>query len=148
MAPAPRVFEIVITVQASDIDHLGHVNNVAYLRWVQEAAVAQWTAEAPPADQANLLWMVLRHEVDYLKAAYLADEIIARTWVGEASRLRFERFTEIVRSSDSTLLVKAKTIWCPIDAKRMRPVAVSDEVRARFSQPAGHTNPQPQGSGE
>ena len=131
-----RIFEIPITIQAADIDYIGHVNNVAYLRWVQEAAVAHWSADAPAAAQANLLWVVLRHEIDYLKPAFLADEVVARTWVGEATRLRFERFTEIVRQPDSTILVKAKTIWCPIDPKRMRPIAVSDEVRALFSTPS------------
>ena len=126
-------FELRITVSAPDIDQLGHVNNVAYLRWVQEAAEAHWGAITPNADQTNLLWVILRHEIDYLKPAYLDDRIVARTWVGEATRLRFERFTEITRVVDSVVLAKAKTIWCPIDAKRKRPVAVSDEVRALFS---------------
>jgi len=126
-------FELRITVSVLDIDQLGHANNVAYLRWVQEAAEAHWAAIAPNQDQTNLLWVVLRHEIDYLKPAYLDDCIIARTWVGEATGLRFERFTEIARAADSVVLAKAKTIWCPIDAKRKRPVAVSDEVRALFS---------------
>jgi acyl-CoA thioester hydrolase len=130
MRPA---FEFPIAVTGTDIDQLGHVNNVAYLRWVQQAAEAHWTAVAPAEDQANLFWVVLRHEIDYLKPANLADNIIARTWVGQATRLRFERFTEILRAKDQILLAKAKTIWCPIDPHRKRPIAVSDEVRGLFS---------------
>ena len=53
-----------------------------YLRWVQDAAVAHWRAAAPPADQARLVWVVLRHEIDYKQAAYAGDQVIARTWVG------------------------------------------------------------------
>lgn len=83
--------------------------------------------------QAKLLWVVLRHEIDYKRAALLSDELIARTWVGPASRLRFERFTEILRASDRAVLASAKTTWCPIDVKTMKPVAVSGEVRAMFS---------------
>lgn len=128
-----NVFVLPIAVSVIDIDQLGHTNNVAYLRWVQEAAVAHWGTIAPADDQENLSWVVLRHEIDYLKPAYLGDAIIARTWVGEATRLRFERFTEIARAADSVVLAKAKTIWCPIDAKSKRPVAVSDAVRALFS---------------
>ncbi len=46
-------FEIDIQVTPADIDRLGHVNNVVYLRWVQDAAVAHWRAAAPAADQAS-----------------------------------------------------------------------------------------------
>jgi acyl-CoA thioester hydrolase len=133
MHPAAQAFEINMAVEPGDLDQLGHVNNVRYLYWVQEAATAHWTSVAPAADQANVLWIVLRHEIDYLHQAFLGDNIIARTWVGSASRARFERFTEFLREGDRTLLAKARTIWCPIDARKHRPVAVSPEVRARFS---------------
>ena len=133
MSPAVPAFEIALAVQPADLDQLGHVNNVTYLRWVQEAAVAHWTAVAPAADQAKISWIVLRHEIDYLQPAFLGDGIVARTWVGSASRVRFERFTVLLRACDRGLLAKARTVWCPIDTHRHRPVAVSAEVRARFS---------------
>jgi acyl-CoA thioester hydrolase len=133
MSPAADAFELALAVELADIDRLGHVNNVIYLRWVQEAAVAHWTAAAPAADQAKLLWVVVRHEIDYKQAAFLGDGIIARTWVGSASRIRFERFTELLRARDRSLLAKARTLWCPIDTRTGRPASVSPEVRACFS---------------
>jgi len=133
MSESPEVFELAIAVAPADIDQLGHVNNVTYVRWVQDAAVAHWTSAAPAADQAQLFWVVVRHEVDYKRPAVLGDRVVARTWVGTASRIRFERHTEIVRASDRTLLAKALTIWCPMDAQTGKPAAVSAEVRARFS---------------
>jgi acyl-CoA thioester hydrolase len=129
-------FELPIGVQEADIDELGHVNNVTYVRWVQDAAVAHWTAAAPAAERARLLWIVLRHEIDYRQAAHLGDAIVARTWVGAATRLRFERHTEILRAEDRCVLARARTIWCPIDAATRRPTPVSAEVRALFSVPA------------
>jgi len=126
-------FEIDIEVTPADIDRLGHVNNVVYLRWVQDAAVAHWRATAPAAEQARLLWVVLRHEIDYKRPSFLDDEISARTWVGSASRHSFERHTELVRKSDGKLLARARTLWCPIDAETREKTDVSDAVRARFS---------------
>jgi acyl-CoA thioester hydrolase len=123
-------------VEEADIDELGHVNNVTYLRWVQEAALAHWTAVAPTAEQARLFWIVLRHEIDYRQAAHLGDAILARTWVGTATRLRFERHTEIVRARDGCVLAQARTLWCPIDAGTRKPAFVTAEVRSRFSIPA------------
>jgi acyl-CoA thioester hydrolase len=134
---APDIFELDIQVRAEDIDQLGHVNNISYIRWVQDAAVAHWRAAAASADQEKLRWMVLRHEVDYKQPAYLEDAILARTWVGQATRLRFERHTELLRQSDRTVLAKALTIWCPIDATTGKPVAVSAAVRSRFSESRG-----------
>ncbi len=130
-------YEVAITVAPSDIDELGHVNNVTYVRWVQEAAVAHWQARAAAEDQERLFWIVLRHEIDYKQSAQLGDTIQARTWVGAATRATFERFTELRRAGDGALLAKARTLWCPIDARTRRPVAVSASVRERFSLPKG-----------
>jgi acyl-CoA thioester hydrolase len=124
---------MAIAVEPADIDGLGHVNNVVYLRWVQDIAIAHWRAAAPAADQAKLLWIVVRHEIDYKQAARLGDTIRARTWVGAATRIKFERHTELRRASDGVLLAKARTVWCPIDAVTGKLASVSAEVRAAFS---------------
>jgi acyl-CoA thioester hydrolase len=116
MSTEPSPFELTIPVEPADIDELGHVNNVAYLRWVQDVAVAHWKAIASAVDQAKLRWVVLRHEIDYKHPVYLGDGIVAKTWGGIADRIRFERHTELLRASDRYLLAKARTLWCPIDA--------------------------------
>jgi len=125
--------ELRFAVDAADIDELGHVNNVVYLRWVQDAAVSHWMASASPADQDALVWVVLRHEIDYRKPAKAGDGIVLRTWVGSATRLKFERLTEILRESDGVVLASARTLWCPLDRRTGRPSVVSGEVRERFS---------------
>lgn len=128
-----ETFELNILVDSDDIDELGHVNNVTYVRWVQDVAVAHWRAAAPEADQQKLLWVVLRHEIDYKQPAFLGQRLVARTWVGHATRLRFERHTEFVRVSDKKLLAKALTIWCPLDRATGKPVEVGSELRSKFS---------------
>lgn len=133
MGADPELFEITMAVEAADIDENGHVNNVSYVRWVQDVAAAHWRSAAPAADQAALVWIVLRHEIDYKKAAHLGDTVLARTWVGSASRVRFERHTELYRSGDGVLLAKARSVWCPIDRRTGKPANVSAEVRSRFS---------------
>jgi acyl-CoA thioester hydrolase len=126
-------FEMTVPVLPDDIDEQNHVNNAVYLRWVQDVAVAHWQAIASPEAQEAIGWVVLRHEIDYKTPATLRDEIALRTWVGKATRLTFERFTEIRRKNDGQLLSKARTLWCPINALTGRPTRVSEEVRAQFS---------------
>jgi acyl-CoA thioester hydrolase len=131
MSSAP--FEITVSVLPDDIDEQEHVNNTVYLRWVQDVATAHWRAFASPEAQETIGWVVLRHEIDYKTAAALGDEIVLRTWVGKATRLTFERFTEIRRKGDGQLFSNARTLWCPINAQTGRPVRVPPEVRAKFS---------------
>ena len=127
------VFEIVITVQPADIDGQNHVNNTVYLRWVQDVATAHWESLASVEAQTAIGWVVVRHEIDYKTPAALGEDIVLRTWVGAASRLKFERFTEIVRKGDRKLLAQARTLWVPIDWKTRKPTRVSPDVRERFS---------------
>lgn len=129
----PERFATRIAIHPNDIDQLGQVNNIVYLRWVQDAAVAHWRATAPPADQEALAWVVTRHEIDYKRPATEGDEIIATTWVGTASRLAFDRHTELHRARDGKLLAQARTVWCPIDRATGKPTNVSSAVRATFS---------------
>ena len=131
MASAP--FEMTVSVLPGDIDEQNHVNNTVYLRWVQDVATAHWQAVASLEAQKSIGWVVLRHEIEYKNPAGLADKIMLRTWVGKATRLTFERFTEILRSGEGQLLSSARTLWCPINAQTGRPMRVPPEVRAQFS---------------
>jgi acyl-CoA thioester hydrolase len=135
MQSAGEIFQIRIQVLPADIDSMQHVNNVAYVRWVQDVAVAHWRHAATLAEQQQWLWVVLRHEIDYKHPAVLGDEVLAKTWVGTARGLKFHRHTELLRASDGTLLAKALSIWCPLDAFTRRPTPASDEIRRRFSIP-------------
>lgn len=131
MSSAP--FEMIVRVHQDDIDEQNHVNNTVYLRWVQEVATAHWRSLASPAAQEAVGWVVLRHEIEYKAPATVGEEILLRTWVGKATRLTFERFTEIRRQGDDRLLSKARTLWCPINTETSRPARVPAEVRAQFS---------------
>ena len=64
-----KAFEQRITAASGDIDELGHVNNAAFVRWIQEVATAHWRAVAPQAHRDAYVWVVTRHEIDYLRAA-------------------------------------------------------------------------------
>ena len=73
----PRVFEHAFKVAPKDIDRLGHVNNVVYLRYAQDAAVAHWNSVVDQEHRESLVWVVRRHEIDYLKPAVESDELVA-----------------------------------------------------------------------
>ena len=117
-------------VSAEDIDAQNHVNNVAYVRWIQEVAVAHWFSVTNEEMREKFTWMLTRHEIDYKKQTFENEEITATTWVGEATKVTFERFTEITRGED--LLVKARSVWCLIDREKSKPTRIASELKNLF----------------
>jgi acyl-CoA thioester hydrolase len=123
-------FSKSFSVAAGDIDEQGHVNNVAYVRWIQDIAVAHWRHAASEDMIAKFSWVVVRHEIDYKKQAFENEEITATTWVGEWTHVTCERFTEIHRGDD--LLVKGRTVWCMIDKETAKPTRIAKELIGLF----------------
>ena len=104
----------------------GHVNNVAYVKWIQDIAVAHWFSVTTEEIREKYIWMVLRHEIDYKKQSFEGEEVKAVTWVGEPTRISWERFTEIKRCED--LLVKARSVWCLIDRAKAKPTRITEDL--------------------
>lgn len=127
-APSPASFAHSLLATKEDIDEMGHVNNVVYVRWIQEVAAAHWASAATPAMKQNYLWVVVRHEVDYLSPAFEGDTITGTTWVGEATGARSERYVELTRKETGKVLIKAKTTWCMLDAVTLKPKRVDPEI--------------------
>jgi acyl-CoA thioester hydrolase len=126
------VFELTFTAEAGHIDELGHVNNAVWVQWMERVAVAHWEAVAHAAHKQAYFWVVVRHEIDYLRAAHEGDRIVARTWVGDAPKgARFDRFVEFT-GADGKLCVRARTDWAIIDKAMGRPIRVPSEVVAPF----------------
>ncbi len=114
-------------VSARDIDAQGHVNNVAYVKWIQDVAVAHWLSVTTEETREKYTWMLTRHEIDYKKQAFAGEEVTAATWVGEPTRITWERLTEITRGE--SLLVKARSVWCLIDRETSKPTRITSELK-------------------
>ena len=129
---AKPIFEVEFTAGPEHIDELGHVNNAVWVQWIQQVAVAHWEAVAPQAHKEAYFWVVVRHEIDYLRAAQDGDRIVARTWVADAPQgARFERFIEFT-GPDGRLCVRSRTQWAIIDKALGRPIRVPADVVAPF----------------
>jgi acyl-CoA thioester hydrolase len=131
-ASSLKKFRHPLQIISSDIDTLGHVNNVVYLRWVQEAAEAHWNSLTSLSERTALAWVVIRHEIDYNQSAKLSDDLYALTLVESSEGVKSIRIVEIYNQSEK-LLAKARTTWCLIDAKTQRPKRISDEIKNIFT---------------
>jgi acyl-CoA thioester hydrolase len=136
MSAVPR-YTLAIRVTGADIDRQGHVNNVAFVRFIQDAAAAHWAAIAPVAIHDSVAWVVRRHEIEYLRPGSPGDELEAHTWVGEPSGATWERLTEVYRRGEDRPLVTARTIWVLLDAATGRPRRIDSNLIACFADPRG-----------
>ena len=126
-----RQYEQTFTARASDIDELGHVNNAVWVRWVQDLATAHWSVAASAEQAAAYVWVVVRHEVDYMGNLAEGESVDARTWVAsEAVGAKFDRFAEF--SKNGRVIVRARTTWAILSRESLRPLRVPKEVVARF----------------
>lgn len=141
MHPPESAFSLDLTVQAADIDEFDHVNNVVYVRWIQDVSSAHWEHIAPAPIRSAIFWVVVRHEIDYLRQARLGDHLVLRTWLGpQREDGLFERFTHVSRTNQSATaahggvtLARGRTIWCPIDASNGRRLReLPDEATRAF----------------
>ena len=125
-------FTLPITPTPADIDELGHVNNAVWVRWLQDVATAHWRATADPAHVDAYVWVVVRHEIDYLGNVGAGETVTARTWVAEPPRgARFDRYMEFP-GPDAKVKVRAKTTWAIVDRASGRILRVPAEVAAPF----------------
>lgn len=136
-----EVFYYEHTVGADEIDALGHASNVAYVKWMQDAAVAHSTALGWPGSRYVALgagWVVRSHEIEYLHPAREGDVVVVRTWVASMERTRSLRVYEMIRKSDGKLLARAKTLWAFVDFRTGAVRRIPPEIAAAFPLKESH----------
>ncbi|MBC2776684.1 acyl-CoA thioesterase [Parasphingopyxis marina] len=127
-----RAFSHRVTARPEHIDELGHVNNAVWVQWIQELAVAHWNAVSDPAHVAAYIWVVTRHEIDYLRPALEGETVTGTTWIEEGPKgARFDRYMEFT-GGDGKPRIRAKTTWAMIDRASGKPLRVPPEVAAPF----------------
>ena len=126
--------EYEIEVTPSLIDANGHVNNVEFVRWMQEAAVRHADAAGCTAATAaaGATWVVRSHHVEYLRPAFAGDRVRVLTWVADYRRAFSLRRYRFVRAGDGVVLAKGETDWVFVDVARGRPRSIPEDIQGMF----------------
>lgn len=127
---AGEAFHYHVGIKPDDIDHMGHVNNSVYLKWVQDAVVKFWESVAPPDAVARHLWIALAHEIKYRRPTFLDDVVVADV-VAERVAGAKAMFTTVIKRGE-TVLAEVKSTWCCLDAVSKRPARLAMDVARRF----------------
>ena len=127
-----QVYEKTLTVQSEDLDELNHVNNIRYIEWVQQISKEHWEKVTSSQLRSTLIWVVRKHEVNYFKSAVLDDQLTLKTHIAQNKGPISTRIVEVWNNKTHTLLVKASTDWCLLDASSFRPKRVPEHIASLF----------------
>lgn len=131
----PAIFEFPHTVTPEEIDVLGHVNNLNYLRWLVDAAVAHSAAQGWPGSAYHTLgagWVVRSHFIEYLQPTFEGDEVVVRTWVANLKKVTSLRRYQVIRPRDAMVLATGATDWAFIHFRTGMVKRIPPEVGNAF----------------
>lgn len=122
-----------IKVSMEDLDDLNHVNNVRYVQWIQDISKEHWTKMAPVEIQNKVIWVVLKHTIEYKSPAILNDPIIVSTYIESSKGPISIRIVEMFHEITNTLLVRSSTEWCLLNKDTHKPIRISEDIQRIFS---------------
>lgn len=120
----PAIFKYELTISDDAIDGQGHVNNLEYVRWMQEAAVSHSAAQGWPSSrycETGGSWVVRSHKIEYLQALFAGEQVVVYTWVSDFRKIRSLRKYKMVRVSDNGVVALAETDWAFIGLEHRVP---------------------------
>ena len=124
------MYRHAIGIEPADIDHMGHVNNSVYLKWVQEAVVRYWERVAPAEAVASHLWVALKHEIEFRRPTFLEDTVVADVIAEQVQGAR-AFFTTVIKRGEE-VLAEVKSTWCCLDAVSRKPARLAKDIASRF----------------
>jgi len=127
---------IELVVPATAIDLNGHVNNVQYVQWMQDAAMTHSAGQGWPQERFTAIgrtWVVRSHAIEYLHAVYLGETIAILTWVADFHKFRSLRKYKFIRPADERVLATGETLFIFCDLRTGKPVSIPPEVRDAYT---------------
>jgi len=128
-----KILEKKIVVSKEDLDELNHVNNIVFIHWILDIAKKHWVSLVSNQTLENYHWVLLDHNIKYLRPALLKDKIKIKTFVEKTAGVKSSRVVEIYNDNSQKLLVSSITNWCLISSKTNKPCRIPKEIIEAFS---------------
>lgn len=136
LAPNPHV--VPWQIEHQHIDHYQHTNNVAYVSQLERLAWDHSNALGLSIEDYRALdrgMAISRHEIDYLGASHLGDELLCATWIIHCDkRLKLSRRFQFIRPRDNATLLQARTDFVCIALSSGKPKRMPPAFAQTYSQ--------------
>lgn len=123
------VYTHLVAVPDSANDVNGHVSNIEYVRWMQDAATAHTASEGWTLEQYRehrAVWVVRAHTIEYLRPAFSGDRLEMHTWIASVKDCQSRRKYLLTREGERGLIARAETLWICVDPVSGRPRRVPE----------------------
>lgn len=138
MSTTPLRGRVTMQVRWSDVDLFAHVNNAAYLRYLDDARFALFPSMGvdPAGRPTDSMLVVVKHEIDYLAPlAFRPEPVSVEVWVPRIGRSSVDFAYEIV--DERAVYLRARSRMVQLDRVTLAPRAFSDQERAVFERYPG-----------
>ncbi|PID72712.1 MAG: thioesterase [Desulfobulbus propionicus] len=128
--------ELKLVVDASAIDVNGHVNNVRYVQWMQDAAMAHSASLGWSYDRyisIGAAWIIRSHSIEYFHSSYLGDQLVVNTWIDHIKKFRSVRKFKFYRPADDTVIARAETLFIFCNLETGRPCSIPTAVQQAYT---------------
>ncbi|MDB1086760.1 thioesterase family protein [Streptomyces sp. ACA25] len=112
------------------MDSFGHVNNVVFLRYLEEARIDFMFRLARQAASGAFTGgsVVARHEIDYLRPlVHRHEPVTVETWVTKHAAASATLSYEV--KDEAEVYVRASTVIVPFDLEQQRPRRLTAEEK-------------------
>lgn len=134
--PPPGAYTMRRRVEWRDIDTAQHVNNAAYLNYIEDCGIQVANAfgwPLPRIHDEGFAIIARRHHIEYRTQAKLDDELELTTWVSNGRRSTATRHYTIKHAASGELVAQANTLWVWVDINSMRPIRIPANFMADFA---------------
>ncbi|TXE17494.1 acyl-CoA thioesterase [Psychroserpens burtonensis] len=128
-----QIYEQELTVTKDQLDLLNHVNNIEYVRWVQDIAAAHWTLKSTQEIRLKYFWVMMSHHIQYKGEALLGDTLLLKTFILHSKGAKSTRAVEIFNKTTGKLLTTSETVWCFMSSDTNKPARIPEDVANLFS---------------
>ncbi len=130
-----HIFPYTITVGKEVLDGNKHVNNVAYVQWMQDAAVSHSRSSGctQATKEIGAIWVARSHWIKYRRPAFEGDVLTVYTWVSTIQKVTSKRKYKFIRMKDKALIAEGETDWAFVDAQSGKPRAIPQEISDAFT---------------
>ncbi|MCG8482488.1 MAG: acyl-CoA thioesterase [Clostridia bacterium] len=130
----PMEIEMPITINGYDVDVMGIVNNIVYIRWFEDLRL-QFLAKYYPYDEivrSGRSPMLMKTEAEYKLPLTIYDKPIGRCWISNMGRLKWEMGYEIV--SGENIHCRGKQLGCFYDMNAKKVARLPDKITGPYNE--------------
>ena len=130
----PHVFEHPIEVRFRDCDPLGHVNNAAYLTYLEQARLFYWRSLwgfGLNQGTASPGVIMARAEIDYRLPAHYGQTLLVTIDLAAIGKTSFTYDYEIL-DEQRRVVASARTVQVMYDYVAAKPVSIPEDLRQKM----------------